>query len=70
MARTLACLAGTRPALCVQGGLTAVGSSSRYKANVELSPIDGAAIAAPVAKSAATPRDVIRRYNSLIAAPR
>jgi hypothetical protein len=39
------------------------------KANVELSPIDGAAIAALVAKSAATPRDVILRYNSLIAAP-
>jgi tripartite-type tricarboxylate transporter receptor subunit TctC len=40
------------------------------KANVELSPIDGAAIAALVAKSATTPKDVIRRYNSLIAAPR
>jgi hypothetical protein len=40
------------------------------KANVELSPIDGAAIAALVAKSAATPKDVIRRYNSLVAAPR
>jgi hypothetical protein len=40
------------------------------KVNVELSPIDGAAIAVLVARSAATPRDVIRRYNSLIAAPR
>jgi tripartite-type tricarboxylate transporter receptor subunit TctC len=40
------------------------------KANVELSPIDGAAIAALVAKSAATPKDVIRRYNALLAAPR
>jgi hypothetical protein len=40
------------------------------RANVELSPIDGIAIARLVAKSAATPRDVIRRYNSLIAAPR
>jgi len=40
------------------------------KASVELSPIDGEAIARLVAKSAATPKDVIRRYNSLIAAPR
>jgi tripartite-type tricarboxylate transporter receptor subunit TctC len=40
------------------------------KANVELSPIDGEAIARLVARSAATPKDVIRRYNSLIAAPR
>jgi hypothetical protein len=39
------------------------------KANVDLSPIDGAAIAALVAKSAATPKDVIRRYNALLAAP-
>jgi hypothetical protein len=41
-----------------------------HKANVELSPIDGAAIAALVAKSAATPKDVIRRYSSFLAAPR
>jgi hypothetical protein len=41
-------------------------SQDSGKANVELSPIDGAAIAA----LAATPRDVIRRYNFLIAAPR
>jgi tripartite-type tricarboxylate transporter receptor subunit TctC len=40
------------------------------KASVELSPTDGEAIARLVAKSAATPKDVIRRYNSLIAAPR
>jgi hypothetical protein len=40
------------------------------KANVELSPIDGEVIARLVAKSAATPRDVIARYNALIAAPR
>jgi hypothetical protein len=45
-------------------------SQDSGKANVELSPIDCAAIAALAAKSAATPRDVIRRYNFLIAAPR
>jgi hypothetical protein len=37
---------------------------------VELSPIDGEAIARLVAKSATTPKDVIRRHNSLIASPR
>jgi hypothetical protein len=38
--------------------------------NVELSQIDGETIARLVAKSAATPRDVIARSNALIAAPR
>jgi hypothetical protein len=38
------------------------------EANVELSPIDGAAVAALVAKSAATSKDVIARYNAVLAA--
>jgi hypothetical protein len=40
------------------------------KASVELSPIDGEGIARLVAKSAATPKHVVRRYNALMAAPR
>jgi tripartite-type tricarboxylate transporter receptor subunit TctC len=40
------------------------------KANVELSPIDGEAIARLIAKSAATPKEVIRRYNAIVGSPR
>jgi tripartite-type tricarboxylate transporter receptor subunit TctC len=41
-----------------------------HTANMDLSPIDGGAIAGLIAKSAATPRAVIDRYNAIIATPR
>jgi hypothetical protein len=36
------------------------------KLGIEMSPIDGATVRAAIAKSAATPRDVIERYNKLV----
>ena len=38
------------------------------KANFELSPIDGEAVARLMARSAATPRPVIDRYNTVVGA--
>jgi tripartite-type tricarboxylate transporter receptor subunit TctC len=40
------------------------------KAKMDYSPIDGDTIAALIAKSAATPRDVIQRYNAMIGGPK
>jgi tripartite-type tricarboxylate transporter receptor subunit TctC len=36
------------------------------KLGIEMSPIDGATVRAAIAKTAATPRDVIERYNKLV----
>jgi tripartite-type tricarboxylate transporter receptor subunit TctC len=36
------------------------------KLGIEMSPIDGATVRVAIAKSAATPRDVIERYNKLV----
>ena len=36
------------------------------KLGIDMSPIDGATVHDAVAKAAATPRDVIARYNALV----
>jgi tripartite-type tricarboxylate transporter receptor subunit TctC len=36
------------------------------KLGIEMSPIDGAMVRTAIAKSAATPRDVVERYNKLV----
>ena len=39
------------------------------KANFELSPIDGATVLGHIARMAATPKDVVRRYVAMVRAP-
>ena len=36
------------------------------KLGIDMSPIDGAAVLKSIAHAAATPRDVIDRYNALV----
>ena len=38
------------------------------KLGIEMSPIDGATVLKSIARAAATPRDVIARYNALVGA--
>ena len=40
------------------------------KLGIEMSPIDGATVLKSIARAAATPRDVIARYNALVGADR
>jgi len=40
------------------------------KLGIEMSPVDGAAVVASIARAAATPREVIERYNALAAPAR
>jgi tripartite-type tricarboxylate transporter receptor subunit TctC len=57
-------------AAALQGAFTAMCRDKAFiaeaqKLGIELSPIDGAAIVALLARTAATPRDVIARYNAI-----
>jgi hypothetical protein len=40
------------------------------KLGIEMSPIDGETVLKSIAHAAATPRDVIARYNALVGADR
>jgi tripartite-type tricarboxylate transporter receptor subunit TctC len=41
-------------------------AAAAEKLGIDMSPIDGNAVHAAIAKAAATPRDVIARYNALV----
>jgi tripartite-type tricarboxylate transporter receptor subunit TctC len=40
--------------------------ATAQKLGIEMSPIDGAAVRSAIAKAAATPRDIVERYNKLV----